>query len=541
MLHLAWDYTGRSRSKQLDSSLVAREINGYFLEDVRIKGQDFKKGDLVPSFAFLQDNGATSSGNWLYCGSFTEKGNMMARRSREDSSGIGLYPHWAWCWPVNRRILYNRASVDARGRPWDPEHPVIQWKNGQWIGDVPDGGWPSMQQADGTWNPQTRKAFIMKPDGVAGLFGPGRRDGPFPEHYEPLESPLFRNPLPGNNRRINPLLTRYSRVMERRGDLETWANADPRFPYVCTTYRVTEHWQTGVMTAQRFHAVPFFTPATWLLLFLTGIGLLAALYRLSFGLGPATNLNDGTPWGLWITFDVMTGVALAAGGFTITGAVYILNWKKYKPITRSATLTAFIGYLLVMIGLVLDIGKPWSFWHAWIFWQPHSVMFEIVICMTLYSLVLFLEFLPPLLEGINKLKGLGRGTAWMLLLACAARFMDIRLRGHLPLIVDGSATSILFLLEFLVLGLAPMVLLFSRRVRTSVRGLILCQSLVLMGVILYRFDVVFLAQKGSGGSYFPSWIEIAVSIGLVAGGVLGYRFCVTYLPVFATTPDSPSP
>ena len=248
---LAWDCAGahgQDGSEQVNTSLVSREINGYFLKDVRIKGQDFKKGALVPSFASLQDDGSTSSGNWLYCGSFTENGNMMARRSREDPSGIGLYPEWAWCWPVNRRILYNRASVDARGRPWDPEHPVIQWKNGQWIGDIPDGGWPPMQQADGTWNPQTRKAFIMKPDGVASLFGPGRRDGPFPEHYEPLESPLSRNPLPGNNRRINPLLTRYSQEMERRGGLESWANADPRFPYVCTTYRVTEHWQTGVMT-----------------------------------------------------------------------------------------------------------------------------------------------------------------------------------------------------------------------------------------------------------------------------------------------------
>lgn len=251
VLNLAWEYAGSNEQDgtgQVDSTRVAREINGSFLQDIRIKGQEFKKGTLVSSFASLQDDGSTSSGNWLYCGSFTENGNMMARRSRDDPSGLGLYPKWAWCWPVNRRILYNRASVNAWGKPWDSKHPVIQWKNGRWIGDVPDGGWPPLKNPDGSWNETSRKAFIMKPDGVAGLFGPGRRDGPFPEHYEPLESPLTQNPIPGNSRRINPLLEQFITRMQAPKGLDAWSSADPRFPYVCTTYRVTEHWQTGVMT-----------------------------------------------------------------------------------------------------------------------------------------------------------------------------------------------------------------------------------------------------------------------------------------------------
>jgi len=123
ILNLKWDYTTKG---MYDSHKVAKEINGYFQKDVTVKGKSFKKGDLVPSFAYLQTDGSTSSGNWLYCNSFTEKGNMAARRKRE-KSGIGLNLEWSWCWPVNRRIIYNRASVDLYGKPWNTEHPVIRW------------------------------------------------------------------------------------------------------------------------------------------------------------------------------------------------------------------------------------------------------------------------------------------------------------------------------------------------------------------------------------------------------------------------------
>jgi len=113
---------------------------------------------------------------------------MAARRKRE-KSGIGLNLEWAWCWPVNRRIIYNRASVDNYGNPWDKEHPVIRWDGSRWVGDVPDGGWPPILNPDGTPNPKTKYPFIMKPEGHAHIFGPGRADGPFPEHYEPIECP----------------------------------------------------------------------------------------------------------------------------------------------------------------------------------------------------------------------------------------------------------------------------------------------------------------------------------------------------------------
>jgi len=236
ILKLTWDY-----GKEFDTHAVAKEINGYFLEDREIKGVLYKKGTLVPSFAFLQDDGSTSSGNWLYCNSYTEKGNMAARRGVEDPTGLGLYPNWAWTWPVNRRIIYNRASVDRNGKPWSADKPVIQWNavTKKWSGDVPDGGWPPLADAEKGMLP-----FIMKPAGVANIFGTGLADGPFPEHYEPLECPVEKNLM--SPQFVNPAIKRWDK--EGVPELDVRASCDPRFPLVCSTYRVTEHWQTGVMT-----------------------------------------------------------------------------------------------------------------------------------------------------------------------------------------------------------------------------------------------------------------------------------------------------
>jgi len=235
---MTWDYGPKGadgRIRHLDTHYIAKEINGYFLEDKEIKGTLYKKGTLVPSFAFLQDDGSTSSGNWLYCNSYTEKGNMAARRGKNDESGIGLYPEWAWCWPVNRRIIYNGASVDPEtGEPWDKIHPVIVWNGSTWVGDVPDG-----VAAPGSGRPP----FIMKPHGVGSIFGPGLKDGPFSEHYEPLECPIEKNLM--SPQYINPTSFRFD---VEGTELDKRATCDPRYPFVCSTYRVSEHWQTGVMT-----------------------------------------------------------------------------------------------------------------------------------------------------------------------------------------------------------------------------------------------------------------------------------------------------
>ncbi len=131
--------------------------------------------------------------------------------------------------------------------------------------------------------------------------------------------------------------------------------------------------------------------------FLLG-GLAATIVRFGWGLGAATNLTDITPWGLWIGFDVVTGVGLAAGGFTLAGIVYIFHLERFKPIVRPAILTAFLGYSLVIVGLMFDLGRPWAIWHALIYQNPHSVLFEVAMCVMLYTTVLALEFSPVVLE-----------------------------------------------------------------------------------------------------------------------------------------------
>ncbi len=242
IVNLTWDYGEKDRQgkiKHININLIAKEINGYYLEDVYDKDGKLigKKGELVPSFVFLRDDGKTSSGNWLYCASYTEKGNMMARRGKEDPTGLGLYLNWAWCWPLNRRIIYNRASVDPQGNPWDPKRPLLKWDtaNKKWLGDIPDGPAPPLAMEGG------KLPFIMKPLGVGAIFGTGLADGPFPTHYEPLECPFQENPL-YKKHRINPTVKLFGT------DADAFIYCDTRYPYVCTTYRVTEHWQTGVMT-----------------------------------------------------------------------------------------------------------------------------------------------------------------------------------------------------------------------------------------------------------------------------------------------------
>jgi formate dehydrogenase major subunit len=244
IVNMKWDYgTGDTVDlhKEPDVHDVAREINGRATSAFTfVKGEKhtkFKAGQEVPSFAFLQADGTTECGNWLYSGSYTgstKADNMMARRIKGDAmNGIGLHPEWAWCWPVNRRILYNRASCDSSGKPWDPKRWVIRWNAAasKWEGDVPDGGWP----------PGTKHPFIMKPEGHAALFAGNLVDGPLPEHYEPLESPVnnFMSRV-----QINPTVKLWHETNPEMNEVGT----PDKYPIVGTTYRVSEHWQAGAMT-----------------------------------------------------------------------------------------------------------------------------------------------------------------------------------------------------------------------------------------------------------------------------------------------------
>jgi len=247
ILNLNWDY---ATDRKFDAHLVAKTINGYWTKDTTVGDKTYRKGEQVAAFAMLKDDGSTACGNWIYCQSYNQDGNNMARRDKTDHSGIGLYPKWSWAWPVNRRIIYNRASVDPTGKPWNPKRTVVEYiadikagkylPGGTWKGDVPDGPWPPLRNPDGSAREDAKLAFIMKPDGYASLFGPGLKDGPFPEHYEPLECPVDQNPF--GAQLTNPI------AATLKSDKDSIMSCDPRFPFVGTTYRVTEHWQTGVIT-----------------------------------------------------------------------------------------------------------------------------------------------------------------------------------------------------------------------------------------------------------------------------------------------------
>jgi formate dehydrogenase major subunit len=235
VLNLSWSYTNPTAP---DLGEVLKEINGKALQDIPDPKDKTKMirtaGQQLENFGQLQDDGSTMCGNWLHLGVYTEAGNNAQRRSTADPTGLGMYHNWAFSWPANRRIMYNRASADAEGKPWDPKRAGITWNGEKWVGDVPD------MKPDAP--PGTYGAFIMLPEGVARLFSPGLNDGPFPEHYEAIEAPIA-NPL-HEKVSSNPVSKKFS------SDKDVYGKSED-FPIVCTTYRLTEHFHywTSISTA----------------------------------------------------------------------------------------------------------------------------------------------------------------------------------------------------------------------------------------------------------------------------------------------------
>ena len=216
ILNLDWSY-----KNPYDPSLdeIAKEINGKYV----------KTGKQVENFTKLAADGSTSSGNWLYSGSYTEEGNLMMRRDPRDPSGLGRHEGWGWNWPLNRRVLYNRASADANGKPWDPTRSGIQWNGKEWVGDVPD--------TNPTAEPGKVDAFIMLAEGVGKLWAPDFADGPFPEHYEPVEHPV-ENAL-HEAQATNPVAIRMESKLDKY--IENPAQSK-EYTVVATTFRLTEHY-----------------------------------------------------------------------------------------------------------------------------------------------------------------------------------------------------------------------------------------------------------------------------------------------------------
>ncbi len=207
---------------------IAQEVNGF----------EIKSGKRVEAFGALMDDGTTSAGNWIYTGSYPEAGNMTKRRKgvqdpkAHDPTGMGHYHEWAWSWPLNRRVLYNRASADPAGRPWDPKRVGIEWDAAKklWVGDIPD--YPADKDPGDSDAPLP---FIMTGEGTGRLFSSSLKDGPFPEHYEPIESPV-RNPLHPEVS-ASPMAFMYDKVAGRPNRF----GKPDQFPYIATSYRLTEH------------------------------------------------------------------------------------------------------------------------------------------------------------------------------------------------------------------------------------------------------------------------------------------------------------
>jgi formate dehydrogenase major subunit len=226
VLNVTWPYTNPVNP---DLAEVLKEMNGKALADLKDPKDPTKTiktaGQQLDGFGQYMDDGTTTGGNWLHSGVFTEAGNNAARRSNADPNGLGMFHNWAFSWPANRRVMYNRASADADGKPWDATRAGIKWNGEKWVGDVPD------MKPDAP--PGTYGAFIMLPEGVARLYCPTLNDGPFPEHYEAVEAPVD-NPL-------HPKVTSNPVALKFNSDKDPFGHRD-QYPVVCTTYRLTEHF-----------------------------------------------------------------------------------------------------------------------------------------------------------------------------------------------------------------------------------------------------------------------------------------------------------
>ena len=226
---MTWNY---AQPHSPSSAELAKELNGYALEDLYDANNNliYKKGQLLNGFAHLRDDGTTTSGNWLYVGQWTEKGNQMANRDNSDPSGLGCTVGWGFAWPANRRVLYNRASLDINGNPWDKHRQLIKWngKNWNWYDIADYGAQPPGSDAG---------PFIMSAEGVGRLFAVDKiNNGPVPEHFEPIESPIDTNPL-------HPSVVTDPTIRIYKEDRE-FIGSNKEYPFVATTYRLTEHFHS---------------------------------------------------------------------------------------------------------------------------------------------------------------------------------------------------------------------------------------------------------------------------------------------------------
>jgi len=359
------------------------------------------------------------------------------------------------------------------------------------------------------------------------------------------------------------------------------------------------------------------------------LGYIPMVIRYIYGIGAVSNLSDGRPWGFWISFDLYCGVALAAGGFTSAAWVYLFHRGKYQAVARPAVLTAFLGYTLVILALLVDVGQPWYIWHAMINWNIHSPLFEVAICVMTYSVVLGLEFSPAVFEALSKsnlpvvrrfnwhiplrvihtieiplviagvvlstlhqsslgtmllmmpttlhplwytpilpvlflnsaiavgpamvivestlsskafghklphdiLRGLSRGISYILGLYLLLKLVDLLATGEIGLVFTAYPQNLLWWGEIIIGVILPIILFSMPSVTqsTSRKGIFFSATLVVLGLVLNRFNVsMFALAMRPGFTYFPYWMEVAISAGLVADACLVVWLAHRLLPM----------
>ncbi len=346
-------------------------------------------------------------------------------------------------------------------------------------------------------------------------------------------------------------------------------------------------------------------------------GLAATWVRFTQGLGASTALSDEFPWGLWVGFDVLCGVGLAAGGFAVMALVHVFNIERYKPVLRPTLLTAFLGYLLVIVALLFDLGRPYRIWHPLVMRNPHSVMFEVAWCVMLYTTVLALEFSPivfeklrlerprrilraisvplvvlgvllstlhqsslgalflivpeklhelwytPMLPVFFFISALGVGFAMVIFESCLSglafgkqlekplladlarivvvvqaiylvwRFQDLAAHDALGAVWAGTLPGWTFVGEIALGSLIPITLFALPRVRHSSTGLLVGSACAVSGFVLNRLNVGITGlELGTGARYFPTWMEIAVTMMIVALGFALFGLASKHLPIF---------
>jgi Ni/Fe-hydrogenase subunit HybB-like protein len=371
------------------------------------------------------------------------------------------------------------------------------------------------------------------------------------------------------------------------------------------------------------------SPLVVILGLLIAVGFVAAMIRYVAGIGAISNLSNTYPWGFWISFDLFTGVAISSGAFVMAAIVYIFELKQFRPLLRPTVLTAFLGYIMVIVALLVDLGRPERIWHMMILWNHTSILLEIGICVMSYTAVLAIEFAPVLFEGLkwqrfadwihrfimpfvilgvvlstlhqsslgsllliqpeklyplwwtpllpplffisaisiglamiilestissryfrrgletHLLEQLARAIPIVLGIYLLVRFAQLMLAGDLRYVFTSGIMSVLFWAEIVLGSVIPLILFSIKRIRQNSIGLLTGAIILLVGMILNRFDVSWLAiHRLTNVSYVPSLMEISVSVAIFSFGILTFGLAARYLPLFEeahAAPAAPKP